>query len=492
MSCVGWVTVRDAGAAGARRRAAPYRPDLLVYGALVVAVFVLYRAAFGVGFLNEDFTWLWRCRLLPPTTVWRLLTRDVMGGLYSWRPVVQLSFGLNEAAWGMHVFGYRLAVLAWQALGAGLVYAIVTRLAGALRGALAAVFFSVHPIHVESLSWTCARGAPIATALLLLALYGCVAARHDGARSGRALAWILIPFAVAMATLETSIVFVGLLLAADVLLPAPQWRAAPRLRVYAGLSAVAAGYLWLRHASSPASTTMGMVGLDARWPLSAAGVVVFALHKLLAVAAMLLTLDGQPEWRTAALVAAVALAVGLCWWRGRALGLWGLAWIVVAGAPFTLGLLGPAPRHLHLASVGFGLLCADLVATGTELVARRQRQLALVCATGLMVLWLGRMASMIDQQAAVFVERGRLAGALLADLRRLVPQPRPGSELAFYGLGPLRAQRGVFVYGFDDAVRLLYDDGSLRIHLGARGSAPLADYHLSYDDGRLALLAEHG
>jgi len=490
--CVGWVTVRDAGASGGRQGAAPRRTDLMVCGALVVVVFGVYRAAFAVGFLNEDFSWLWRCRLVAPTTAWALLTRDVMGGLYSWRPVLQLAFGLNEALWGVHVFGYRLEALAWQALAAGLVYAIVARIADPLRGAVAAVLFGVHPVHVESLSWTCACGGPISTALLLLSLRGYLAWRQDEGRRPWMLAGVLVPFVLATATLETSIVFIGVVFAAELFLPAPAVRLGARLQLYVGLSAVAAGYLWLRHSSSPASTTMGMVGLDLRWPATMPQVAAFSLRKLLVVAGMLSTLDGQPVWCVAVVTGAGALAAGLCWWRGRGLGLWGLSWIVVAGAPFTLALLGPAPRHLHLAAVGFGLLCAELAASGIELVARRQRQLALVCAVALMLLWLGRMVLKIDQQTSVFVERGRLADGLLADLQGLVPQPRPGSELAFYGLGTLRAERGVFVYGLDDAVRLLYDDGSLRVRFGTRGDPSSANYHLSYDDGRLVMLAKHG
>jgi 4-amino-4-deoxy-L-arabinose transferase-like glycosyltransferase len=464
------------------------RADLLVCTALVAGVFVVYRGVFDVYFLNEDFSWLWRCRLAAPTTIWTLLTRDVMGGLYSWRPLLQLSFGLNEALWGVHPFGYRLAGLAWQALAACALYAIGARVADRRRGALAAALFAVHPVQVESLSWTCARGGPISTALLLLAMLGFLAWQHRRQRHGRQLWMVLVPFALALATLETSVVFVALVLAADVLL-SPAMRLGRRLQLYAALLVVVVGLLSLRHASSPAAMNMNMVGFDPRWPLSAGQLALFVLRKLQATAALLLTLDGQPGWVTAAIAVAAAAAAVVCWWRGRWLGLWGLVWILVASAPFTLLLLGPYPRHLHLAMVGFGLLFAELLVTVADAVARRNRRLAVVCVGGLMVLWFGLMVRNIDQAAAEVVERGRLSEALLTDLRRLVPHPQPGSELAFYRLGDLRAHQHVFVYGFEDAVRLLYNDDTLRIQFGTQGSAPQATYQLWYADGRLVLVS---
>jgi len=416
------------------------------------------------------------------------LTRDVMGGLYSWRPLVQLSFGLNEATWGVHPFGYRLEVLAWQAVAAGALYAIATRLSDRLRGGLAALLFAVHPVQVESVSWTCARGGPLATALLLGALLAYLAWRHDQDRRGVQLWMVLVPFALALATLESSVTFVGVVLATDVLLPGPAMRIGHRLQVYVGLIAVVVGFLGLRHVSSPAATTMNMIGLDEHWPANAGQMLAFALQKLQAIFAMLFTVDGQPEWVAAALAAATAVAAALGWWRGRRLGLWGLIWIIVAGAPFTLLLLGPAPRQLHLATVGFGLLLADLVVTMAEIAARRSRHLGAVCVAALMVLWLGQMVRKIDDATALLVERGRLTAALLDDLQRLVPQPRPGSELVFEGLGDLRVEGHVFVYGLEDAVRVIYDDGSLRTSFGARGAPRTAAYRLLYDGGHLALL----
>ena len=495
------MTVGDDGAAGARREVNRRRcTDLAAYGALVTVIFVVYRGVFGIYFLNEDFSWLWRCRLVAPTTIWTLLTRDVMGGLYSWRPVLQLSFGLNEAIWGVDPIGYRAAAMAWQALAAGALYAIVSRVADQWRGGLAALFFAVHPMHVESLGWTCAGGGPISTALLLLALLGYLAWRHNRDRRGRdrlgrdrhgrGLWMVLVPFALALATLESSLVFVALVLTLDVFLPAPAMRLGRRLQLYAGLFAVLVAFLWLRHASSGAAMDMNLVGFDSRWQLSVVQFLAFVLHKLQAMAAMLLTFEQQPDWVTSSIALALILAAAACWWRGRWLGLWGVMWIVVAGAPFTVLLMGPFPRHLHLATVGVGLLFAELLATLAELIARRTRQLAMVCATGLMVLWLGQMVRRIDHTTAELTERGRVGAALLQDLHRLVPAPPPGSELAFYGTGDLRAHQHVFVYGFDDAVRLLYDDGSLRVHLGPRGSAPQATYQLSYADGRLALLSD--
>lgn len=459
------------------------RRDAAVCALLSVAVFAAYRGAFQVYFLNEDFSWLWRCRM-GANTIWTLLTRDVMLGLYSWRPLLQLWFGLNEAIWGVHPFGFRLAILVSHAAGACVLYAIGTQVGDWRRGALAALIFAVHPLHVESLNWTCAAGGPISTAFLLVALLGYLRWRR-----GVGSVWVVwASFALALATQETAVVFLALVVAADVLIPGPAPRIAARVRLYAGVIAVVAGFALLHRVATAATMNMYMVGFNPRWSLSPVALVGFVLRKLQVAAAMLLTLDAQPSAVILPIAAALALGALVCWWRGRPLGLWGLACIVIATAPFALLPLGPYPRHLYLALVGFAVLFAELLASVAEVLGRWNRRIAVVCVAGLMVLWLGYMMRRIDAEMAGFIERGRLAEALLTDLYRLVPAPRAGSTLAFYHLGDLRARQNVFVYGFDDAVRVLYDDASLQTQLGALGTAPDATYHFMYDGGRLALI----
>ena len=153
LAAVGGVAI--AGLGGYRRRrmaepgtiAAPRWRDGLIAVALAAAVLVVYRHAFAVYFLNEDFTWLRQCRFRSGRGLWQLLTQDVMGGTYSWRPLMQVSMAVSYAISGLDPFGYRLDSLVWHIGAVWLVYAIGRMVADRQRAVTAAVVFGLHPLQ---------------------------------------------------------------------------------------------------------------------------------------------------------------------------------------------------------------------------------------------------------------------------------------------------------------------------------------------------------
>jgi hypothetical protein len=464
---------------------APLQPRLrhaLAGVALAAIVFVVYRGVFGVYFLNEDFTWLRVCRLLPGRDLWTLLSRDVMVGRYSWRPLVQASFALNYAAGGLDPFSYRLEVLFWHLLGAWGVYALATRLAGAASGLVAALTFALHPLQVESLAWTCARGGPMSTVFLLAAVLG-----YLHWRQGRVAAWVIVPFALALATQESSVVLIGLLAAGDLVLPGPTVSWPRRLRLYVSLLIVLIAAFAVHRWISPAQLGFTMAGLDPERPLGA-GVVWGVLAKLQTAAAMLLTLNGGDVQPATILFLVLAL---LALWRrrrGSPLAAWGLLWIVFSLAPYTLLLFGPFPRYMHLPLVGFGLLAGDLVVAAAQWLGRQAAVLKPLSIATFLLLWCGHTTAAVGVEMRGYAERGRKTRDLVVELRQLLPQPRPGSTLGFYRVGELRVHDGVFIFGLEDAVRVIYNDDSLQVAFHALGDADGIDYHLVYLDGHLRRL----
>jgi Flp pilus assembly protein TadD len=92
-------------------------------------------------------------------------TSAVMG---HWIPVTWLTFSLDHALWGMNAFGYHLTHLLLHAANAVLFYVLALRLfrlvlttagesAMRLGAIVAALFFAVHPLRVESVAWVTER-----------------------------------------------------------------------------------------------------------------------------------------------------------------------------------------------------------------------------------------------------------------------------------------------------------------------------------------------
>jgi hypothetical protein len=146
-------------------------PWLLAWIVLVLAA--IYVPDLGHGFLKDDFAWIATSRLHGLTDVVRLFT-DPTPGFY--RPVVGLTFGVNEALFGLGPRGYGatnfLLLLVCVSLFAALVTALgFERQYGVLASALWTLNF--HGINMAVL-WISGR-----TALLLCAF-----------ALGAALAWV--------------------------------------------------------------------------------------------------------------------------------------------------------------------------------------------------------------------------------------------------------------------------------------------------------------
>jgi len=96
-----------------------------------------------------------------------------------WIPVTWLSFGIDHALWGMNAFGYHLTNILLHAANAALVCLLALRLlrlglttasprAISLGAVVAALFFAVHPLRVESVAWITERRDVLSALFYLL------------------------------------------------------------------------------------------------------------------------------------------------------------------------------------------------------------------------------------------------------------------------------------------------------------------------------------
>jgi hypothetical protein len=119
--------------------------------------------------------------------------------LAHWIPVTWLTLGFDYAMWGMAPAGYHLTSIVFHAANAAIVYLIARRLLRAAApatphavmvaaAAVAALFFSIHPLRVESVAWITERRDVVSGLFFLLALLAYLRAWDPGRRTSRWLA----------------------------------------------------------------------------------------------------------------------------------------------------------------------------------------------------------------------------------------------------------------------------------------------------------------
>jgi tetratricopeptide (TPR) repeat protein len=118
--------------------------------ALLILAFLSYAQTLDFPFIHDDIQQIVENPLLHSGNFFKIFVLpQVPGNVY--RPVVTASFYLNQLAGGMDPFGYRLFNIFLHALNAILVF-YCFRFFGKGCALLAAVFYVLHPIHVETIT----------------------------------------------------------------------------------------------------------------------------------------------------------------------------------------------------------------------------------------------------------------------------------------------------------------------------------------------------
>ena len=142
-------------------------PRFIPY-ALAAVAFLVFSPALLNGFVDWDdhinLTENPGYRGLGWTHIRWMFTTTLMG---HYIPVTWLSFGLDYTLWGMNPFGYHLTNNLIHAANTALFYLIALRLLGKAStpdgrharaaGAMAALFFGLHPLRAESVAWVTER-----------------------------------------------------------------------------------------------------------------------------------------------------------------------------------------------------------------------------------------------------------------------------------------------------------------------------------------------
>ncbi|MDP3543343.1 MAG: tetratricopeptide repeat protein [Elusimicrobiota bacterium] len=111
----------------------------------------------------------------------RAMLTSTRGGL--WQPLAWLSLAIDRAVWGSEAFGFHLTSLLLHAGTSVLFYLVCLRLLDGRRTAalLAALFFAVHPLRVESVAWASERKGLLSGFLFMAAVLAHLQGRRRAA-----------------------------------------------------------------------------------------------------------------------------------------------------------------------------------------------------------------------------------------------------------------------------------------------------------------------
>lgn len=160
------------------------------------------------------------------------------------RPLTQLSFGLDFYLWGLNPIGYKLTSLVLHLSNAILLFYLVKRVLPLTQSALVSLFFIVHPVNMQAIAYISSRSDPLFFFFTVLTV-------HIWIKYKRSLRpFCLLTFLLGLFSKETAVVMLPLIFLTDLTRCGSWNEVKSRLRSncpwYIGLGAVLFAYLALR------------------------------------------------------------------------------------------------------------------------------------------------------------------------------------------------------------------------------------------------------
>jgi tetratricopeptide (TPR) repeat protein len=349
---------------------------------VLAATFIAYVGTLQFEFVYDDLGQIvnnpvvhsWR--YLPwyfHSNVW--MQQYAVGNYY--RPLFLFWLLLNYTLFGLHPLFWHLTTVLAHLAATGMVYLLARRLtSGQVTAAIAALFFGVHPIHLEAVAWISGVTEPL-LATLLLPAFLCYLNHRERGRERPWLLLSLLLFALALLTKETAVVLPALLFAYEWIYVREAGqpytrRLASSLRSIAPYLVLLVPYL-LARANALQGLAHQLVNISPRIAfLSIPSVLWFYVKKLVFPVPLSAFYDmpyithfsWQHFWGPLLGVLGAALIVGMWWWRSRSrLVAFAAAWLVLPLLPLLdLRVLPQGDfvhdRYLYLPSIGFSILLA--------------------------------------------------------------------------------------------------------------------------------------
>jgi tetratricopeptide (TPR) repeat protein len=319
-------------------------------------------------------------RSLAPENVARMFVPKLRG---NYQPIRTLSYAVDYALWGPRPFGFHLTNILLHVFTVAGVWLVFRRLLKEPAPFLAAVFFAVHPIHVESITWMSSRKDVLSLSFSLLAIL-----LYDSSeQNNRRYLYIASIAAAAFAVLSklTAVSFPLCILLLQVCRDGwpkrAEWvRKLIRLSPHFLVIAVIIGMNFIRFGGGAPLHGDALVGTETAsltvlrdvWlsmPLvfwRYVGLLFFPLHLSTHYAASRITSIAAPQFHIPLLLLLGSAASPLfLFFRGKRIAAFCIAWFFITFLPTsniipTAALMGD--RYMHIPSIGIAGLLGILMA----------------------------------------------------------------------------------------------------------------------------------
>ncbi|HLJ49570.1 MAG TPA: tetratricopeptide repeat protein [Bryobacteraceae bacterium] len=342
-------------------------PRWVLLASIALITAAVYMSTLGYDFVYDDHAQIVETKQLNS---WRMVPHYFTGHVWSWkspgsqgpyyRPVFLLWLLFNQTLFGTIPLWWHLTSVLTHCAVALLVFVLMDRLTGdPVTASIAALFFGVHPCHIESVAWVSGITDPLMAAFML----GSLLTRRR---------WLsLVLFAAALMEKESAIILPVLvvLMRGQAKPPAPPFAYGAVALIYLGVrQAVMHGFmlvispvpLWQMVATWPAMLFFYLKHLV--WP---SGLTVFYT----------LGVVNRPDYLDVMVLLAVAIGLSFWCWKSR-VAAFAMAMLVLPILP-VLNIRAFAhfetvhDRYLYVPSIGFCMLAA----LALEYVRDRRAQL---------------------------------------------------------------------------------------------------------------------
>jgi hypothetical protein len=424
----------------------------ITVGLALVAVAAALAPMLAIGFVNDDYTIIRFALHGDSPDFAALLSRAEVIEVY-YRPLFDLSLGLDFLAWGWTPIGYHITSLALHLVNTFLVYRLARGLRFDRTASIAALLiFGLHPIHETSLHWIAGRTDVLCATFYLGSLLLFI--RHRMMPSIDTLVGALVCAMLAMLTKEMALTLP--LVAALVswwlhrdYAPRPGRVLLDGVRSALPFAVVIGGVLLARVALLD-NDLFGSTGVHADVP------ALQLVRNLATYAGLLVVPAGHEQieevlrsnpWLFLA-IAIISLGVAayvLVRWRSRLAPL--LFCVVALGVTLVPVLRLMMRWYLYVPSVFFAIGAGWLLAR----LAERRRAMALGILGALSILYAAIDLASID----AWVRASRVAGSVGADLRSTSVPVEPGDTLRFVTIPGKLGSAPIFNLGFAGTVQHL-------------------------------------